>query len=68
MGALIRHSFTYPGITDPNLITFFDREDREDLGRRAPLVGLFPLRLMRALRIRREKKPEAGSGAERRSH
>lgn len=27
----------------------FDREDREDLGRRAPLVGLLPLRLLRAL-------------------
>jgi len=27
----------------------FDREDREDLGRRAPLVGLLPLRLWRAL-------------------
>jgi hypothetical protein len=26
-----------------------DREDREDLGRRAPLVALFPLRLMRAV-------------------
>lgn len=25
----------------------FDREDREDLGRRAPFVGLFPLRLWR---------------------
>jgi hypothetical protein len=31
----------------------FDREDREDLGQRAPLVGLFPLRLARALRRRR---------------
>jgi hypothetical protein len=30
----------------------FDREDREDLGRRAPLVGLFPLRLWRAWRRR----------------
>jgi hypothetical protein len=30
----------------------FDREDREDLGRRAPL-GLTPLRLFRALRRRR---------------
>jgi hypothetical protein len=30
----------------------FDREDREDLGRRAPLVALFPLRLMRAARRR----------------
>ncbi len=33
VGELIRHSFTYPGITDPNLITFFDREDRESLMR-----------------------------------
>jgi hypothetical protein len=31
----------------------FDREDREDLGRRAPYMGLFPLRLARALRQRR---------------
>ena len=30
----------------------FDREDREGLGRRAPLVGLFPLRLWRAWRSR----------------
>jgi hypothetical protein len=30
----------------------FDREDREDLGRRAPLVGLLPLRLARRLRRR----------------
>ena len=30
----------------------FDREDRADLGRRAPLVGLFPLRLVRLLRRR----------------
>jgi hypothetical protein len=28
----------------------FDREDREDLGRRAPLIGLLPLRLARAFR------------------
>lgn len=27
-----------------------DREDSEDLGRRAPLLGLFPLRLGRAIR------------------
>ena len=26
-----------------------DREDREDLGRRAPLLGMFPLRLWRRL-------------------
>jgi hypothetical protein len=31
----------------------FDREDRADLGRRAPLIGLFPLRIWRALRRRR---------------
>jgi hypothetical protein len=30
----------------------FDREDREDLGRRAPLFGLLPLRLARAFRRR----------------
>lgn len=30
-----------------------DREDRESLGARAPLVGLFPLRIVRALRRRR---------------
>jgi hypothetical protein len=31
----------------------FDREDREDLGRRAPLIGLLPLRLWRLWRDRR---------------
>jgi hypothetical protein len=31
----------------------FDREDRSDLGRRAPLFGLFPLRLLKAFRERR---------------
>jgi hypothetical protein len=35
----------------------FDREDRDDLGRRAPLIGLFPLRLWRALRGRRRERP-----------
>lgn len=25
----------------------FDREDRHDLGKRAPLIGLLPLRLLR---------------------
>ncbi|EHR51254.1 hypothetical protein SacmaDRAFT_3018 [Saccharomonospora marina XMU15] len=28
----------------------FDRQDSEDLGRRAPLLGMFPLRLARAVR------------------
>jgi hypothetical protein len=31
----------------------FDREERDDVGRRAPLFGLFPLRLLRAFRQRR---------------
>jgi hypothetical protein len=30
----------------------FDREDRADLGKRAPLVGLLPLRLWRSWRDR----------------
>jgi hypothetical protein len=33
----------------------FDREDREDIGRRAPLVGLLPLRIARAVRKRRRE-------------
>jgi hypothetical protein len=33
----------------------FDREDRENLGRRAPFFGLLPLRLVRAAR----KSPRA---------
>jgi hypothetical protein len=33
-----------------------NREDRHDLGRRAPLVGLLPLRLFRALRGRRSPR------------
>jgi hypothetical protein len=32
--------------------TAFDREDREDLGRRAPLVAGLPLRIWRAVRRR----------------
>ena len=34
-----------------------DREDREDLGRRAPLIAGLPLRLVRALRQRRGAAP-----------
>lgn len=30
----------------------FDREDREDIGRRAPFLGMFPLRLWRLWRRR----------------
>jgi 3-oxoacyl-(acyl-carrier-protein) synthase/3-hydroxymyristoyl/3-hydroxydecanoyl-(acyl carrier protein) dehydratase/1-acyl-sn-glycerol-3-phosphate acyltransferase len=33
VGDLIRRSFSYPGIVDPRLITYFDREDRESLVR-----------------------------------
>jgi hypothetical protein len=28
----------------------FDREDRHDVGRRAPLFGMFPLRIYRSLK------------------
>jgi hypothetical protein len=31
----------------------FDREDRDDLGRRAPLVAGLPLRALRLFRMRR---------------
>jgi hypothetical protein len=33
----------------------FDREDREDRGRRAPMFGLLPLRIARALRRRADR-------------
>ncbi|HEX3453586.1 MAG TPA: hypothetical protein VHS03_03090 [Gaiellaceae bacterium] len=32
----------------------FDREDRSELGRRAPFLGMFPLRMWWALRRRQE--------------
>ncbi len=35
----------------------FDAEDRHDLGRRAPLIGLLPLRVIRALRRRGSGTP-----------
>ena len=34
-----------------------DREDREDLGRHAPLIAGLPLRLVRLLRQRRDAAP-----------
>jgi hypothetical protein len=40
-----------------------NREDRDDIGRRAPLVGLLPLRLLRAWRRR-----HVGPGPEPPSH
>ncbi len=36
----------------------FDRRDRDDLGRRAPLIGLFPLRLWYRLRSGRAAQPK----------
>jgi len=32
----------------------FDREDRADLGRRAPFFGMFPLRIWRRIRYGRQ--------------
>lgn len=34
----------------------FDREDRHDVGRRAPLLGMFPLRLAWLLRRRARER------------
>lgn len=34
----------------------FDREDRDDLGRRAPPLGMFPLRIWHRLRERSERR------------
>jgi hypothetical protein len=34
----------------------FDREDRADIGRRAPLIGLLPLRVWRAVRRSRSRQ------------
>ncbi|MDD2744411.1 MAG: polyketide synthase dehydratase domain-containing protein, partial [Rhodocyclaceae bacterium] len=31
LGNLIAHNFTYPGVVDPGVITFFDRDDKESL-------------------------------------
>ena len=33
LGDLIRHSFDYPGVADPEVITYFDRDDKESLPR-----------------------------------
>jgi 3-oxoacyl-(acyl-carrier-protein) synthase/3-hydroxymyristoyl/3-hydroxydecanoyl-(acyl carrier protein) dehydratase/1-acyl-sn-glycerol-3-phosphate acyltransferase len=33
LGRLIAHAFSYPGCTDPEVITFFDREDKASLPR-----------------------------------
>jgi hypothetical protein len=45
----------YPSASDADrYATAFNRDSREDLGRRAPL-GLFPLRLVHAVRRRRHR-------------
>ena len=33
LGRLIRHCFEFPGVADPKLMTFFDRDDKESLPR-----------------------------------
>ena len=46
---------TYPTAADARrYATARDREDREDMGRRAPLVAGLPLRIVRVLRQRRD--------------
>lgn len=43
----------YPSAADAaRYAAVFDREDAADVGRRAPLIGLLPLRLWRLLRRR----------------
>lgn len=43
----------YPSATEARrYAAAFDREDRDDLGRRAPLLGLLPLRLWHRLHSR----------------
>lgn len=43
----------YPSAAEASrFATAFDRRDTADLGRRAPLLGMFPLRLWRWLRGR----------------
>jgi hypothetical protein len=45
----------YPSAADAaRYAEAFDREDRSELGRRAPLLGMFPLRMWWTLR-RRER-------------
>lgn len=56
-GCGAKGSKRYPTAEDAALYArAFDREDPEDLGRRAPL-GLFPLWVLRAWRVRRAKGP-----------
>lgn len=48
-------SKTYPSASEAaRYAEVFDRRDSADLGRRAPLIGLLPLRLWRQFRHRKE--------------
>jgi hypothetical protein len=47
----------YPTAAEAELYArAFDRQDTRDLGRNAPLFGLFPLRLVHAVRQRRRRR------------
>jgi 1-acyl-sn-glycerol-3-phosphate acyltransferase len=39
LGTLIAHNFSYPGVVDPGVITFFDRDDRASLLRIVEELG-----------------------------
>ncbi len=44
---------TYPSAADARRYArALDREDRDEIGRRAPLLGMFPLRIWRRLNQR----------------
>jgi hypothetical protein len=52
-GCGVGGSKEYANAADAALFaTAFDREDRSELGRRAPLLGMFPLRMWWTLRRR----------------
>jgi hypothetical protein len=54
------HAKSYPTSAEAERYArAFDREDRDSLGARAPLVGMFPLRVARALRRRRGRRDRA---------
>ncbi len=39
LGRLIQHAFSYPGVEDPGVITFFDRDARDELPRVVQALG-----------------------------
>jgi hypothetical protein len=47
---------SYPNASDARrYATAFNKRDSDDLGKRAPLIGLLPLRLWRRVRSRRRE-------------